>query len=237
MKGLATKLVQIRKVIKDPIKRGHNKFHGYDYATKDDVFEVVRPVIAAHGVAVLPSQTGARFIDTGSTTKSGAVIRKVVVELDLLIIDEETGDSYVQHLVGESHTDDDKGIPQATTQALRFWAINTFQLLDGEVEYMDATHTTGGASQENVQRQEATPTPDECRSDIKGRIREIGFKRAQWEAFKVGLALQEEVGAFGEINHARILEWRNFIVDGEESEVSKRCMSIARKGRDAHQAA
>ena len=231
MKSLAKKLVQVRKNIKDPVKSGYLKIHKHHYSTKDDVFEVVRVTLPQFGLAVLPSQKSVEFLDTGKTTKGGDIIRKAIVEMEMTILDEETGESFTQTIYGESNTNDDKGIPQATTQALRFWAINTFQLLDGEVEYMTSTHEAGQTSQENIHREEATIPAATCRRDIRDRIKEVGFSKPQWECFKIGLAIQEEADSFDDIPHARILLWRNRLLESEDDTVGKRCLKIAKKGR------
>lgn len=224
MKSLAKKLVLIRRHIKDPIKSGRNKFHNYDYSTKDDVFEVLRPALAEFGVAALPSQTAVRFIDTNTKTKSGVPIRKVVVEMTVTLIDEDSGETFVQHLVGESDTEDDKGIPQATTQALRFWAINTFQLLDGEVEYMDEVHTSPPKTTK-IHREEATPTRDESIKTIESRFRELEFSKAQYELFRGWVAKKEEVERFEDLSDARLLVWANNLQKADEP-VRKRLLQI-----------
>ena len=44
-------------------KRGQNKFAGYDYATADDVYDALRPILARHGLTVWQRVVGLREID------------------------------------------------------------------------------------------------------------------------------------------------------------------------------
>ena len=50
--SVADKVVAVMKEVKSIQKRGKNTYAGYDYATADDVFDAVRPIMAKHGLSI-----------------------------------------------------------------------------------------------------------------------------------------------------------------------------------------
>lgn len=226
MKSLAQKLVEIRRTIQDPVKHGYNDYYKYDYATKDDIFAVLRTALGEVGVAAIPSQDSVRFTDVGSKGE-----RSVVVEMTITLVDEKSGETFTQHAIGESHTKDEKGIPQATTQALRFWAINTFQLLDGEIEYME----DGGGSpvKDNVHRQPAPPNREECIEEIRFRFDELGFSEKQEFAVIDGICEHEGVDGLRDLTEARIRVYWDVIVGNDPDEARERIMKMLQRAEEA----
>ena len=49
-------------------KKGHNKFHGYDYATEEDALRVIRPAMVKAGLVLLPDVEAVSEIDQYGNT-------------------------------------------------------------------------------------------------------------------------------------------------------------------------
>jgi hypothetical protein len=49
-------------------KKGHNKFHGYDYATEEDALRVIRPAMVKAGLVLLPDVETVSEIDQYGNT-------------------------------------------------------------------------------------------------------------------------------------------------------------------------
>lgn len=179
---LAQKLADIIQKIRQPAKSGTSNFPTFEYSTRDDIFAVIRDELAKRGIAICPSTTIHSVDPTGETTSSGKKEMRVRVELRVLLIDGESGETLESTWVGESKTADDRGLQQAATQAIRFWATNTFLLMDGSGEQSYANKTSG--SSQNVHRQEAsTQNPQKAISD---RLEGLGFSKKQINTYLNG---------------------------------------------------
>lgn len=205
MKNLAKKISEVIAAVKHPPQSGHNKFHGYSYSTRDDIFGVIRHELAARGVAVLPEVV--EVIREGGDKVGG--MTRIIVKLRVTLADGESGETATQAWEGESHTKDEKGVQQAVTQALRFWAVNTFMLLDGSDEQMygqPGTQTSQTHAQP-VHRQSAPPA--DPREGLRKRLAALNFNSEAFARFGAYIARVERVAAFEDVPRSRLNVWLN----------------------------
>lgn len=204
MKEIAKKISEVIATVKQPMKSARNQHLKYDYSTKDDIFEVVREAMAKKNLAIAPSMELVERIE-GAKTKSGAIQFMSRIRLTVIIIDGDSGESLTTTWEGESITSDDKGLPQAATQAMRFWAINTFMLMDGANEELSQGDTV--ARKESVIVQEAPPA--DVLAAIETRVRRLRFTDDQLEDFLGYIARIEKVEDVEDVPPHRLLAWHN----------------------------
>jgi hypothetical protein len=206
---IAQKLADVTASVRQPPQSGRNTYHNYDYSTRDDIFGVIRGELSSRGVAVLPSIEDVQRTNTGKTTKSGLPIVNTLVTVKILLVDAESGESLQQTWQGEAEGEDDKNVPKAVTQALRFWATNTFMLLDGSDEQMYGQPGTQSAPQRNVRRQESSEpvTVENQTARIVKVLNGAGFNDQQAEMYLDHIAKKEGAQDVSALPAARLKSW------------------------------
>lgn len=224
MKSLAQKIAAVTAAVKHPPQSGHNKFHNYRYSTRDDIFGVIRGELAARGVAVMPSVMSVERLPTGRKSKSGAETIRFVVRVSIVLVDSESGEDSEQVWEGESHTEDDKGVPQAVTQALRFWATNTFLLLDGSDEQMygqAGTQTPSGPPPPNVHREPAPPSDagTEAKGQMAARMKALGYELDDVKAFFAFIAMRDGSPWIDAVHPGKLALWAERMAGGTDAAI------------------
>lgn len=229
MKTLAQKIAAVTAAVKHPPQSGHNKFHNYKYSTRDDIFGVIRGELAERGVAVLPSVMSVERDSTGRTSKSGAVTMRFAVRVSIVMVDSETGEEAEQIWEGESHTEDDKGVPQAVTQALRFWATNTFMLLDGSDEQMYGkpgtqapTSSSSGPPPQKVNRQQASAGATDAKSHMAARLKGLGFELDDVKAFFAYIADSDDAADIDAVHPGKLKMWADRMNNASDEQVNEK---------------
>lgn len=228
--SIAKKIAEVTENVRMPAKTGSNKHLGYDYSTRDDIFAVIRKELSARGVSVLPSVVRVERTETGAKTRSGSPTQRVAVEVEITMVSEEGSHTQTWH--GEAHTHDDKGVQQAVTQALRFWAVNTFMLLDGSDEQIAGSYPAPAgspASASNVHS--ARPAPQGAGDLIQkviSRLKELQFSEQQVTAFGRFCAQKEQVSALKEVPVARLAKYMATL-QGADDQVRKRVLKAIKQ--------
>jgi len=133
---LAKKIAQVMAAIDRVPKNGVNDYHGYEYSTDDDVMQSVRPVMAEHNLIALPSVTERETVEV--ETNKGTET-KTYITMEITLIDGDSGQSKTVMWDGEAQDGQDKGLYQAYTSGIKYWALKTFLLsADADVETHDA---------------------------------------------------------------------------------------------------
>ena len=139
---LATKIAAVMADIDDVPKNGRNDYHGYDYATDDDVMGAVRPVMAEHNLVALPSVVS-RDIQRFGNEQDGYTLHTRIV-LDLTLIDGDSGQQRTIRWEGEAQDTQDKGLYKAYTSAIKYAMLKIFLLsADTDVETDDIAGKQG----------------------------------------------------------------------------------------------
>lgn len=195
--SIAAKKAAIMATIAQPLQSGYNKFGGYKYSTRDDIYSVVRRALSEHNIGLSTSLRLHDLQDAGSSGRGNAQTR-AIVEVTVTLTDADTGEQDVSTWYGESVATDDKGIQQAGTQAIRFWCVSNFMLMDGSDEQMyDKPGTQHSASKPRVQRSSATPSNQDSITKLGKMIVALGFSREQAKAY---LAYVAQVGGAKKID-------------------------------------
>jgi len=141
---LAKKIAAVMADIDDVPKNGHNDYHGYDYATDDDVMGAVRPTMAEHNLVALPSLVSRDIQRFG---KEGDYTLHTRIVLDITLLDADSGQQKTMRWEGEAQDTQDKGLYKAYTSAIKYFMLKVFLLsADTDVETDDISGKSGASS-------------------------------------------------------------------------------------------
>ena len=118
MQKVAKKFVEIMRECSHVVKNGTNEFHKYKYATAADVLEKVNASLTKHSLAsvVTPNLLSVQEI----TTAKGNIERLATVEVTIMLIDSESGESLTLKGLGSGQDAGDKALAKAQTMALKY---------------------------------------------------------------------------------------------------------------------
>ena len=125
--GLVAKLAWVMAGIKHVPKRGHNSFHGYDYATEADIADAVREGLAEQGVMIVPSvdKLEWREVETKNGKASIATLHVRFTVTD--------GPEKIEFLmIGEGLDSGDKAVYKAMTGAQKYMLLKLFLISTGD---------------------------------------------------------------------------------------------------------
>ena len=113
MQKIAKKFVEVMRECSHVAKNGTNEFHRYKYATAADVLEKVNSSLTKHGIAsvVTPSLLSVQEV----TTAKGNIERLAAVEVTVMLIDSESGETLTLKGLGSGQDAGDKALAKAQT--------------------------------------------------------------------------------------------------------------------------
>lgn len=111
-------------------KTGHNKFHGYDYATESDFVRAIAPAMAEHGISVRPARITLERLPAPST-KMGKEqwITQGPVVYELRHVSGETEEI---HTFASAIDSEEKGPYKALTGAYKYALRQAFMVATGD---------------------------------------------------------------------------------------------------------
>lgn len=126
-------------------KNQKNSHQGYKFRGIDDVLNTLAPILANHGVLIIPNVLN-KDVNTTKTAKGG-LASHVILEVAFVLYDAE-GDSICHTSYGEALDTSDKAINKAMTAAYKYFLFQAFCIpIDGVED----------ADNEQIQQQEAAP--------------------------------------------------------------------------------
>lgn len=221
--SIAKKKADIIRAVKSPPQSGYNSFNKYKYSTRDDIFVVVRGELAQRNLAISTSILSVDHQLTGKKTKSGLDTMRIVVEMRISIEDGDTDEKEHHTWFAEAQTEDEKGIPQAVTQGMRFWLVNTFLLCDGSDEQLHGAAGTQVDSQP-VHRKEAPPA--DPRQAIFERLRGLRYSDDGIARFCGYVAQAEKVTLFNDVDPGRLMIWAGRLKAMSDKDIQDRMAKI-----------
>ena len=132
----------IAKVQKDLAENGIAKLHknqqqGFNFRGIDDVYNALAPILAKHGLCILP-----RIIDrtvTERVTKTGGVLFYTVVTAEFDAVAAEDGSSHTIRTYGEAMDSGDKSTNKAMSAAYKYACMQMFCIPTAGDNDADAT--------------------------------------------------------------------------------------------------
>lgn len=108
MQKIAKKFVEVMRDCSHVTKNGTNDFHKYKYATATDVLEKVNASLTKHGLAsvVTPNLLSMQQV----TTAKGNVEQLATIEVSVMLIDAESGETLTFKGLGSWQDPSDKAV-------------------------------------------------------------------------------------------------------------------------------
>lgn len=142
---LAAVLAEVHRVP----KHGRNNFHKYDYTTESDLTDFIRPLLAKHGLVIIPA------IEEHKRDGHATFLR-----MSFLIMSEDGEQLGPFSWFGESSDKGDKGLYKAITGAVKYYLFKLFLVSTGddpENEGLPHSHGRNG----NGRRSSAKPLSEQ----------------------------------------------------------------------------
>lgn len=169
-------------------KRGHNKFHNYDYILEADIVDGVRQPLLDNGLTIIPSVVERETERMKTADGDGRVkeynIRRVLVEFTIVDDDDPTV-TIQSRWWGEGIDALDKGFYKAYTGAQKYFFTKTFHIPTGD----DPEGNDGNAAEAApppYQSAESSPEPERKRTP--GGASEKSYRYAQVLFVERGIA-------------------------------------------------
>lgn len=119
-------------------KSGRNSGQGYDFRGIDQVYAALAPLLAEHGLCILPRMVAREVVERAST-KGGALFN-VTVEAEFDFVAAEDGSRHLVRTFGEAMDSADKATNKAMSAAYKYAALMTFAIPTEGDNDADATH-------------------------------------------------------------------------------------------------
>jgi hypothetical protein len=118
-------------------KNRKNHQQGYAFRGVDDVYQALSPLLAKHGLVMLPRVVSRA--ESEHATKSGGTQFRVVLEVDYDLVGVADGSRHVVRVIGEAQDSADKASNKAMSAAYKYAAFQVFAIPVEGVEDADAT--------------------------------------------------------------------------------------------------
>jgi hypothetical protein len=107
-------------------KSRRNQQQGYNFRGIDDVYNALSPLLAKHGLCILPRVLSRECQER--TTQKGGVLFYVTVEAEFDFVCAEDGSSHVVRTFGEAMDSADKATNKAMSAAYKYAAFQAFAI-------------------------------------------------------------------------------------------------------------
>jgi hypothetical protein len=120
-------------------KSRKNQSQGYTFRGIDDVYNALAPVIAKHGLVILPRIVSRELTERASA--KGGVLFAVVVEAEFDFVSSHDGSKHTVKTYGEAMDSADKATNKAMSAAYKYAAFQTFCIpTEGDNDADAVTH-------------------------------------------------------------------------------------------------
>ena len=170
MQKVAKKFVEVMKECSHVAKNGTNDFHKYKYATATDVLEKVNASLTKHGLAsvVTPNLLSLQQV----TTAKGNVEQLATIEVSVMLIDAESGETLTFKGLGSGQDPSDKAVAKAQTMAIKYAYLSSLAIATGDDPEADQ-HTDDVMQPKTVPQKNNTTnhlTCNDCGSNISQKV-------------------------------------------------------------------
>jgi hypothetical protein len=106
--------------------RRNSQGSGYNFRGIDDVYNTISPLLAKHGLCILPRVLARECIERAS--KSGGALFYVTVEVEFDFVSAEDGSKHTIKTFGEAMDSSDKATNKAMSAAYKYAAFQAFAI-------------------------------------------------------------------------------------------------------------
>ena len=119
--------------------RTNTQGSGYKFRGIDDVYNAIAPLLAKHGLCVLPRVLARECVER--TSKAGSALFYVTVEAEFDFVSAEDGSKHTARTFGEAMDSGDKATNKAMSAAYKYAAFQTFAIpTEGQPDADAETH-------------------------------------------------------------------------------------------------
>lgn len=136
MQKLAKKFIEVMKECSYVEKHGTNDYHGYQYATSADVLAKVNASLVKHGIASVAVPELLDMVDV--TTAKGNTEKLATVQMQITLIDTESGETFAIVGIGSGQDSGDKAVMKAETAAIKYAYMLSLAISTGDDPEADA---------------------------------------------------------------------------------------------------
>lgn len=130
-------------------KESENKFDGYKFRGIDAVYNALSPLLARHGLCVLPRMIAREVAER--TAKGGNALFYVTVEAEFDFVSAEDGSKHTVRTFGEAMDRGDKATNKAMSAAYKYAAFQAFAIpTEGDNDADASTHEVKAESNNSL---------------------------------------------------------------------------------------
>lgn len=162
-----------------------NTQQGYNFRGIDDVYNALSPLLAKHGLCILP-RILTRSVEE-KVTQKGGVLFYVTVEAEFDFVCAEDGSSHVVRTFGEAMDSGDKATNKAMSAAYKYAAFQAFAIpTEGDNDADSQTHQLATEAEKRVVAfKEAYGRLSESVEYIQEKLAEGSFQSAAAEWYRL----------------------------------------------------
>jgi len=156
-------------------KNRKNQSQGYSFRGIDDVYNALAPMLAAHGLCILPRMLS-RSVDE-RINKSGTALFYVTVEAEFDLVAAEDGSKHTIRTYGEAMDSGDKATNKAMSAAYKYACMQAFAIpTEGDNDADASTHEVAAkVSAKSVARDTFDNLPPEDQNILRDIAMEVKF--------------------------------------------------------------
>lgn len=119
--------------------RRNNQGNGYNFRGIDDVYNTISPLLAKHGLCILPRVLSRQCVERKSN--SGGNLFFITVEMEFDLVSSEDGSKHTIKTFGEAMDSGDKATNKAMSAAYKYAAFQAFAIpTEGDNDTENHTH-------------------------------------------------------------------------------------------------
>jgi hypothetical protein len=130
MSELTKAICQVMAAVRYVPETGKNAFHGYAYASDEDLLTVLQPAMASAGLAMVPTRIDSQTVEHAQDRKGKPQYRTDLLVTYVLL--HSSGESIAVMAPGCGLDGEDKGVYKAMTGALKYALRHTFLVPTGQ---------------------------------------------------------------------------------------------------------
>lgn len=159
MQKLASKFINVMQECSHIAKSGTNSYHGYKYATSSDVMQKVNSAFTKFGIASFVSPSLISLQDV--TTIKGNVEHLATVEVEIKLVDKDSGEETTLKGLGNGQDSGDKAVAKALTSAMKYAYMMSLAISTGDDPEADTSTDENTYVEDNEVGQVNQPQPQQ----------------------------------------------------------------------------
>lgn len=154
--------------------RRNQQGSGYNFRGIDDVYAALSPLLAHHGLVIVPRVTSREVVERA--TRNGGALFYVTVHAEFDFVSADDGSIHTAATFGEAMDSADKATNKAMSAAYKYAAFMTFAIpTEGDNDADASTHEVAPRGQGHSEDRAVSPAPAKqpAHSALKAKVRQF----------------------------------------------------------------